>query len=129
MIYYLKKYPLATIIIVIICYLSFFTPPQTELSEVTNIDKIVHFLMYGGLSIVLWYEYLRIHKVIRWKHIIIGAIIAPILMSGSIELMQANLTKNRSGEWTDFISNIIGVLVAAIVGYYILRPLIHVKGK
>lgn len=129
MIFYFKKYPLATIIIVIICYLSFFTPPQTELSEVTNIDKTVHFLMYGGLSIVLWYEYLRIHKVIRWKHIIIGAIIAPILMSGSIELMQANLTTNRSGEWTDFISNIIGVLVAAIVGYYILRPLIHVKEK
>src|SRR5574344_384590 len=129
MIYYFKKYPLAIIIIVIICYLSFFTPPQTELSEVTNIDKIVHFLMYGGLSIVLWYEYLRIHKVIIWNHIMIGDIIAPILMSGSIELMQANLTKNRSGEWTDFISNIIGVLVAAIVGYYILRPLIHVKEK
>src|SRR5574344_482339 len=103
MIYYFKKYPLAIIIIVIICYLSFFTPPQTELSEVTNIDKIVH--------------------------ILIGAIIAPILMSGSIEIMQSNLTSNRSGEWTDFISNIIGVLAAAIAGYYILRPLVHVKEK
>ena len=129
MIYYFKKYPLATIIIVIICYLSFFTPPQTKLSEVTNIDKIVHFLMYGGLSIVLWYEHLRIHEEIIWKHIIIGAIIAPILMSGSIEIMQSNLTSNRSGEWTDFISNIIGVLAAAIAGYYILRPLVHVKEK
>ncbi len=85
--------------------------------------------MYGGLSLVLWYEHLRIHEEIIWKHIIIGAIIAPILMSGSIEIMQSNLTSNRSGEWTDFISNIIGVLAAAIAGYYILRPLVHVKEK
>ena len=37
--YYLKNYPLSVIIILIICYLSFFTPPKTELDEVANKDK------------------------------------------------------------------------------------------
>lgn len=124
MIYYFKKYPLAIVIIAIICYLSFFTPPKTELDEITNIDKLVHLCMYGGLCIVLWYEHIRIHNSIIWKHAIWGAIIAPICMSGIIELMQSYLTTNRSGEWIDFLSNITGVLIAALAGYFILRPLL-----
>lgn len=57
--YYLKNYPLSVIIILIICYLSFFTPPKTELDEVANIDKLVHICMYGGLTMVIWFEYLK----------------------------------------------------------------------
>ena len=129
MIYYFKKYPLAIAIIAIICYLSFFSPPKTNLQEVTNIDKIAHFLMYGGLCVVLWYENLKVHKKIKWKHIVIGAIIAPIAMSGTIEIMQAYLTNNRSGEWSDFIANVAGVFFATIFGYYIIKPFFNMNNR
>ena len=49
--YYIRTYPLSIITIIVICYLSFFTPPQTELNNVPFIDKIVHICMYGGLTI------------------------------------------------------------------------------
>ena len=69
------------------------------------IDKIVHICMYGGLCFILWIEYLRNHKAINWNHVIWGGIIAPVAMSGCIELMQAYCTDTRSGDWLDFLAN------------------------
>ena len=42
--YYIRTYPLSIITIIVIWYLSFFTPPQTELNNVPFIDKIVHII-------------------------------------------------------------------------------------
>ena len=45
--YYLRSYPLSLLTAAAICYLSFFTPPQTDMDGIPNIDKIVHICMYG----------------------------------------------------------------------------------
>ena len=63
--YYLRSYPLSLLTAAAICYLSFFTPPQTDMDGIPNIDKIVHICMYGGLSTLLWIEYLFRHPSIR----------------------------------------------------------------
>ena len=65
MISILKTYQLTLLTVAAICYLSFFTPPQTELNNISNIDKLVHTCMYGGLSIIIWWEYLRKHDTIH----------------------------------------------------------------
>lgn len=122
--YYIRTYPLSIITIIVIWYLSFFTPPQTELNNVPFIDKIVHICMYGGLTMVIWFEYLRLHKFTVRKKLITGGIILPIFMSGCIELLQAACTDNRSGDWLDFLANSLGVGLALPVSYYILRPII-----
>ena len=127
MIQYLKKYPLTWLTIATILYLSFFKPPQTDMEEIPGIDKIVHICMYGGLCFLLWIEYLRTHSVIHWKRIIIGGILFPIAFSGSIELAQSYLTEHRGGDWLDLAANTTGVLLAALIGYYILRPIIWKK--
>ena len=127
MIYYLKKYPLTLIVVAVIFYLSFFTPPQTEVDNIPGIDKLVHTCMYGGLCFMLWIEYLRIHRTIDRRKMLIGGIILPISLSGTIELMQAYCTTNRGGEWMDFGANTFGVLLAALVGYYVLRPILWKK--
>ena len=127
MLRYLKKYPLSLFIIVIILYLSFFTPPQTDMPEIPYMDKLAHICMYGGLCFLQWIEYLRIHSTIHWKKIISGAIVFPIALSGCIELVQAYCTEHRGGEWMDFAANTTGILLAALVGYYILRPIIWRK--
>ena len=59
MITYLKRYPLSILVIAAIVYLSFFKPPQTSISEIKNIDKIVHICMYCGLTVILWTEHIR----------------------------------------------------------------------
>lgn len=129
MITYLKRYPLSILVIAAILYLSFFKPPQTSISEIKNIDKVVHICMYGGLTVILWSEHLRQHLPIIWKHLITGGVICPIIMSGLIEIGQATLTETRGGDWMDFLANITGVVLGSIFSYYVLRPYIWKKRK
>ena len=127
MLYYLKKYPLSWTVIAAIFYLSFFKPPQTDMGEIPGIDKLAHICMYGGLGLLQWIEYLRIHSTIDWKKITIGAILLPIALSECIELIQAYGTEHRGGDWLDLAANTTGVLLATLVGYYILRPIFWKK--
>lgn len=129
MLYYLKKYPMTWLVIAAILYLSFFKPPQTDMEEIPGIDKLVHICMYGGLCFLIWVEYLRSHRTIhRWK-IAIGCFVLPILFSGFIELMQSYCTEHRGGDWLDLTANTTGVILAALVGNYILRPIIWKNKK
>ena len=121
MISILKTYPLTLLTVAVICYLSFFTPPNTELDNINNFDKLVHTCMYGGLSIIIWWEYLKKHDTICWKRFIPISVVFPIMMSGIIELLQAYCTTNRSGEWLDFAANSFGVVLTFIAGNFVLR--------
>lgn len=125
MLYYLKKYPLTLLIVVVIFYLSFFKPPQTDMEEIPGLDKLVHICMYGGLCLLLWIEYLRIHPTVNRKRMFWGGILLPAILSGSIELMQSSLTEHRGGDWLDLAANVIGIILAALFGNYILRPIIQ----
>lgn len=125
MIRFLRKYPLSLLVIATILFLSLFNPPKTKLDDVTNIDKIVHICMYGGLELVIWIEYLRHHNNLNWIKILLFGIIAPVLLGGLMELAQMYLTQGRSGEWADFIADSIGVLAGAAVGYYLLSRWFH----
>lgn len=125
----LKRYPLAIFCILLTWYLCLFKPPRTRLDEIQNIDKVVHISMYLGTCTILWIEYLRSHLREQTRKIILWAIVAPITMSGVIELVQEYCTTTRSGEWADFAANSTGVLLAAILGHFVLRRHIHPKQK
>lgn len=114
----IRKYPLSSFFILLIWYLSFFTPPKTELDEVAFIDKWVHIAMYGGTFGTLWIEYLVKHQ---WQcnrqRLFQWAWLLPIVMSGCIELLQEYCTDGRrSGDWIDLIANALGVSLAALFG-------------
>ena len=125
MLYYLKKYPFSIFIILTVLYLSFFRPPSIDAPLIPHFDKIAHFCMYGGLSGMLWLEFLRNHRYSKSTsllHAWIGAVFCPIALSGGIELAQEYLTSYRGGDWADFLANICGVMTATLIAYYLLRP-------
>lgn len=126
---YFRQYPLSLLTVAAICYLSFFTPPKTDLEEIPYIDKIVHICMYGGLSTLLWIEYLYRHPSVNRKRLTAGAIIFPVLMSGCVEVLQATCTETRSGDWMDFAANCTGVILASLLGHYVWRPLFRKYGR
>lgn len=92
-------------------------PEVKPLEDVPLWDKWVHFLMYGGLCIVCWWNYFHngntLKTVGRWMTWIV---IIPICLGGLLELAQAYLTTCRSGEWMDFIADSIGALLALPIG-------------
>lgn len=121
--YYLKKYPVSLVIILMVIYLSFFKPPSMEISKVPGMDKIAHVCMYGGLSGALWFEFIRNHKGRgTWWHAWIGAVFCPILFSGTIELLQEYATTYRGGDWFDFLANTTGVALATLFANFVMRP-------
>ena len=119
----IRKYPLSVVCIVLIWYLSlFFIPPEElDLSNISFVDKWTHFVMYGGTCSVIWWEYLHSHQVFNARKVFLWAWLAPVLMSGLLELMQAYCTTYRSGEWMDLLANSAGVCIGAVLGLSVLR--------
>lgn len=116
---FLRSYPVAVALYLAVWYLSFFTPPRTELDSVRFIDKWVHIAMYGGTCGVMWAEYLKKHWGARLpKGVLLPGWAAPIAMSGAIELLQEYCTGGRrSGDWLDLAANAMGVTLAAAAAW------------
>jgi VanZ family protein len=113
----LKHYPFSCLCIVIIWVLCFMDVPDTPLGEVAFMDKWTHMVMCAGTCGVIAIEYWRQHEVINKKRWILLGWLAPVLMSGLIEWLQANCTGGRrSGEWMDFLANTTGATLILCVG-------------
>lgn len=125
---YLKKYPLSLFILGVILFLSFFNPPETPLNKVTNIDKVLHFLMYFGFCCVIWFEYYRSHQRPSVVRLVLGAVVAPIFFSGLVEIGQQTLTPTRAAEWWDFLFNSLGCLSAVLFSLLVSRKMIDKLG-
>ena len=110
-------YPVSSLYIVFIWVLCFASIPHTPLDDVRLIDKWVHVAMYAGTCGTIWLEYLRRHARPNPLRLFLGAWLAPVAMSGLIEILQATCTGGRrSGDWLDFAANTIGVTLAAAAG-------------
>jgi hypothetical protein len=122
----IQKYPISSCLIALIWVLSLVPVfPETPLDDVAFIDKWVHVAMYGGTFTILWIEYAYQHKSYDYEKLFFWAWLAPIMMSGVLELLQEYCTGgHRSGEWLDFAANSTGVSLAGIIGLLILtlRP-------
>lgn len=123
-----RRYPLTLLCIAAIWYLCLIKPPSISLLQMKNSDKVAHCLMYLGTCCVMWGEYWHTHVKPSTLRLILWIVIAPVCMSGLVELAQAYLTGGtRSGDWKDFAANTIGVLLAVPIGLYGIRRLFHIK--
>lgn len=119
--HFIRKYPLSCFLFAAIWYLSlFFMAPETPLNNIKLIDKWIHFIMYGGTCSVLWIEYIRLHQKPDYGKLFIWAWVAPIVMSGIIEVLQEYCTETRNGDWLDLTANAIGVTLGAVFGLILL---------
>ena len=119
--HFLRKYPFSMFCITLIWILSlipFF--PETPLDDVEFVDKWVHILMYGGTFTVVWMEYTFKHLRADYEKMFFWGWLAPILMSGVLELLQEYCTGgHRGGDWLDLAANATGVTLAAVLGMLI----------
>lgn len=116
-----RQYPLSLLCIAVVWVLSL-TPifPETPLDGIDFIDKWTHLVMYGGTCSVIWWEYVRSHNNLDGEKLFFYAWLAPVLMSGLLELLQAYCTGgHRNGDWFDFAANTLGVTLAVPVGLLI----------
>ena len=118
----IARYPLSAALIVAI-WVMCLTPwiPETPLNDVSLIDKWTHLVMYGTLTAVIWWEYLRQHPQPESRRLLLLAFLAPVAMGGMVELAQAYCTAgHRSGEWLDFLANSLGVVLGTFLGLILM---------
>ena len=119
----IKTYKLTTVLLIVIWVLCFMPIPETPLSHVQLIDKWTHTAMYLGLGLVIAFEYERAHhpQASSWSLFVYVGLL-PSLMGGLIELLQAYCTGGRrSGEWLDLLADVVGAVLATIIGMPSLR--------
>lgn len=113
-----KRWPVSTTVTALIWVVSLMPIPETPLDDVRFIDKWTHIVMYGGLSFVVWAEYLLHHKnAIQKSRLVVIGWLVPVLMGGLLELLQAYCTGGRrSGDRLDFAANAAGATLILCVG-------------
>lgn len=114
-----RRYPLSAVVTVAIWVLSLGPIPETPLNDVRFIDKWTHIVMYGGLSFVVWAEYLwhRPASAVSRRLLVVWGWLAPVLMGGLLELLQAYCTGGRrNGDWMDFAANAAGATLVLCAG-------------
>lgn len=113
----LKYIWVPALISLIILYLCCFIPvkdiPEVSVDWEIPIDKVVHYIMFFGLSgaTAINYIHLRVGRINK-KKLLIGAFLIPILYGGFIEIIQHYIFTSRSGDWFDFLADILGSLSA-----------------
>lgn len=112
-----SNYPISCLYMAFIWVLCFMDVPHTPLDNITLIDKWTHILMYAGTCATIWYEYVRRHDSTVRTRVFLLAWLAPLVMSGLIEILQEYCTGGRrSGDWLDFAANAIGVTLGNVIG-------------
>jgi VanZ family protein len=115
----LKKNILSILVSLIIMYLSL-APSQTfeniPLSKIPQFDKVVHFLMYFGLTFSIIYENRKTLK--RTKDFFLISLI-PLFYGILMEILQGVLTVTRSASFFDAVFDEAGILVCILLWLWI----------
>ena len=98
-----------TIIIFVLCSTPGNFIPTTSWLELLSFDKFVHASIFFTLTCLWLSVCFRINKLSGVT--IFFTIIACIAYGGMLEIMQATVFSQRSGDWLDFIANSFGCLM------------------
>lgn len=120
--YFLRHYPLTTLLVAVIWVICLIPIPETPLSDVSMIDKWTHIVMYFVLSSVVGFEYVRSNKKATPAQLLLWEWLLPVLMGGLVEIVQATCTNGvRSGDWLDFLADGIGSTLALVIGILLVK--------
>jgi hypothetical protein len=96
--------------------------PTTSWLELLSFDKWVHASIFFIL-VILFVLAITIHK--QNPKLVYLAILSSIAYGGLLEIMQAKVFSERSGDWLDFIANSFGCLMALIFYKKVLKLILR----
>lgn len=115
----IKSYPLSLTAMVAISIATFMNPISPI--NIAKFDKLMHFIAYTVTCCVFWYEYYRTRDNKQSDYLYIYAVIVPIILSGTLELLQGIFTKERQCDILDFLFNCLGILFALFLSIVIKK--------
>ena len=116
----IKDFHMTILISLIVTFLSLTNLNSEIVHKFTffeNEDKLIHFLMYFGVTITFLVEYFIRRPLKDIKYYLLG--LYPVALGGLIEIVQSVFTQSRSGDWYDFMADVFGVVFAYISFHYL----------
>ena len=116
------RYHLPTLLwalfILVICAIPGERIPKLTFLEWLKPDKIVHFLVFAFLSLLLLRSFIDA-GLLSWKqnNIVVFAVCLAIIYGALVEFLQYSVFINRSGDIRDALANAIG----ALIGWWIYK--------
>jgi len=98
-----------TIIIFVLCSTPGKYIPTTSWLELLSFDKFVHASIFFTLTCLWLTVWFRANKLSTTTFLL--TIFACVAYGGMLEIMQATVFSQRSGDWLDFIANTFGCLM------------------
>ena len=111
------KYYKSLIVVTVILILSFLSGDSVDklpTIKIPHLDKVVHFFMYFGLSIILVFDLMQNSRK-NIKIIFTFVIIFVIFLAGFTEIVQGSFIERRSADIFDFFADIIGSIVVLLI--------------
>ena len=113
---FIRKFWISIAVCIAILVLCFMPTADLPEAPMTDFDKLVHALMFMGVSGVVFFDNTRYLRQRAGKQRIFwGSLLFPVLMGGLIEIGQGALTTYRSGDWWDFFFDVVGAAFGFLV--------------
>ena len=95
-----------------------------RVKPIVGIDKVIHIFMYATFSFLcIWgyrKQFISNDKPYQRRALLLTVLIS-IAYGGLTELMQEFLVPTRTGDWFDFLSDILGTLLGVFVFYLFFK--------
>ncbi|MFO7940158.1 MAG: VanZ family protein [Bacteroidales bacterium] len=117
---YFTNYWKSLLVAIIIAYGSLASGedlPNSSFLSIPYSDKVIHALMYAGLSIVL----LAANNRLAIKRNYLYTLFIATSYGAGMELLQMTLTETRQAEFLDIMANTLGVLVGILIFKILLK--------
>ena len=117
-----KDFHMTILISLIVTFLSLYNINSEIVHKFTffeNEDKLIHFLMYFGVTITFLVEYYIRRPLKDTRYYLLG--LYPVVLGGVIEIIQGVFTNTRSGDWFDFWADVTGVVFAYLSFHYLIK--------
>ena len=117
---FFRVYGMSMVLSLAVLYVSIIrTVPEFPQLQFQWMDKVAHFFMYFALSGVVCFELYRQRYDFSDRQMRLWGLVYPIAYGGVIELLQENFFPPRTGDWSDWLADILG----AVVAYFLAKRL------
>lgn len=98
------------------------TIPKVRLLNIEHIDKVIHFILFFGFSLLLCLGFFKQNVLQSLQNrYIVYAIIIGISYGSLTEILQVVWFSSRSGNIWDFLANAAGTIAGAFIFYGLFK--------
>lgn len=106
----------AVLILILTLFPGQYIPPPVTLWDFIGVDKIVHAVLFGVLTILLTRGFRKQYTYSRLRYYAaLVAVVLSLIYGASTEIIQGNFMKDRYFEFFDMLANATGCILGLII--------------